>query len=179
MIWDSLPTLCDYHPEFCQEEEMKTTIGGKELQECSAEELDRIAAEIEKLKESRKVKEVPEIGDKYYVVNSEPATFTYNKDNVDKHFISTGLWSFTEEGVEKIRDRLILQETMRKMAKGFVPDWEDTTQKKYNIIYEHKIKMFKIDYSFGWQRPFYQYYKTREDAQAVVDRFGSEMLRLM
>ena len=153
----------------------------EELEEMALELQDKtlkLAQEIAELKKGQNSGEwKPEKGETYYYMDfcGEP-TFT---DNVgwgsDKWILKTMPVFQTREECQKYCD--YRKALIDKSYKFSCEEWENTSILKFTIVYSYDDKEFNI---VPWYYNRYMgafTFKTREDAQFMIDNYSEEMLK--
>lgn len=123
---------------------------------------------------------VPEIGDTYQRITAAGSVMQVGWDNdvVDAAHLSIGNVFRSKADAEFMVERLKVIAELRRLAKGFVPDWGDKNQKKWLLAYdgdgdENGRADFCIAVNFG--APVY--FQSQEDAQAAIEAVGAERLK--
>lgn len=95
--------------------------------------------------------------------------------DVDDGRYELGNYFKTEEEAEKATNWLKTFAILRDDTKGFKPDWEDSNQNKWYVLYDHAGKELDYNYARVFQTEFL-YFATREDAEASIKNHKQEWL---
>ena len=146
------------------------------------EELEKkvkeLSEEIEQLKKQEKVvhsRFIPEIGDKYWYVSSMGMIYNCNFENniFEQYKIANSPVFRTEEEAKRYLE--FKQELTKRRWLVTEEEWEDADVNKYYIqTAENEIG---VDYSNAYREVGTIYFKTREDAQYMIDNF-EDILRM-
>lgn len=151
---------------------MKITINGKEIN-LTDEQLATLKEEI------KKEEEWPKYNDEYWLLHDTGTGDSYwdsHPTDIDRQ--KRGNIYRTKEEVEKADQKRIALATIwaywEKNCKWEV-DWENDTQKKYEISYEHKFKRFSVWLSAITQScPFLPVYDSTESARQALEDIEAE-----
>ena len=118
----------------------------------------------------------------YYVKNScYVDSYKWYEDRAD-----TGLWSLGNcyRTLEEAESAAKHQEALIKVL-GYIrenfgdwkPDWKSGRQNKYYIVYSHLARAFSFSSEYCMQSIALEipYFQTEEQAQEIIDKFGSEL----
>ena len=118
---------------------------------------------------------VPETGEQYFAINNNVniGHFPWWNDRTDRNLLSIGNVFRTREDAEFALERLKVITELRRLAKGFVPDWGDKNQKKWFLHYWTEVRPdFNMAANYG-----VIYFQSREDAQAAIEAVGAKRLK--
>ena len=122
---------------------------------------------------------VPEKGEKFWLIYNFGAVngqYQWDNDAFDRGKLSIGNIFRTQEDAEFMLERLKVLAELRRLAKGFVPDWRDTNQKKWYLCCDVGGSIH-CDYTYGISYGVPVYFQSREDAQAAIEAVGAERLK--
>ena len=144
------------------------------------EELEQKLNECQKalaeLKESKKEKWKPKQGEKYWLVDCcGKADFGFwNNDCID-------IWRYNtmplfKEKRECEKYKRFMDTVKEKSYEFSKEEWENQDINKYTIFYRFQDKEWNIGYD--WSVKFFGkiYFKTKEDAQYIIDNFKEELM---
>ena len=107
----------------------------------------------------------------------------WSNDDFERHCYKQGNMFKTKEEAECERDRRNLLTRFRqfrdKCNGDWKPDFENSWEDKYSIMFHYKSRKLKIANSGDYDnfRPF-SYFKNESDAQRAIELFGDEIKRL-
>lgn len=121
---------------------------------------------------------VPERGESYYVIgnNGSVRCVTWDNDVIDKGALSIGNVFRSKADAEFALERLKVLAELRRLAKGFVPDWGEKQQAKWTMTYS-EANGIDIDYFWETNIGAPVYFQSREGAQAAIEAVGMERLK--
>ena len=121
---------------------------------------------------------VPERGDTYFRIAGSGSMVEHKWDNdcIDDAYLSIGNVFRTRKDAEFMVERLKVLAELRRLAKGFVPDWDDKQQSKWTLTYDNGDGI-DIDYFWSTNIGAPVYFQSREDAQAAIETVGAERLK--
>ena len=145
-------------------------------------EIDKFKAEIEhikelaELKESKKEKWKPQLGEDYWFRNDEGSNVcrTYNGYVAD-------VWRYNNIPIFKTQSECErywhFMDTVKEKSYEFSKEeWEDGNIRKHLIYYDFENKEF-VAYRTIISKYFGEiYFKTEEDAQYIIDNFKDELM---
>lgn len=120
-----------------------------------------------------------DIDEYYWYLNSAGETYitAEREDDVDDTRFSIGNYFKTEEEAEKARDWLKAFTVLRDDTKGFKPDWNNGTEKKYFVTYDHSTEELWVGSGSKYQNKLI-YFKSREDVEASIKAHEKEWLTI-
>ena len=142
------------------------------------QKVKELSEELEQLKNQEKVaysRFIPEIGDKYWYVSSMGMIYNCNFENniFEQYKIANSPVFRTEEEAKRYLE--FKQELTKRRWLVTEEEWEDADVNKYYIqTAENEIG---VDYSNAYREVGTIYFKTREDAQYMIDNF-EDILRM-
>lgn len=118
-----------------------------------------------------------DIDEYYWYLNSAGETYTTaeREDDVDEARFSIGNYFRTAEEAVKARDWFKAFTVLRDDTKGFTPNWGYGTGYKYFVAYDHALKKLCVSSDFRHQAGTI-YFKSREDAEASIEKHEKEWL---
>lgn len=141
---------------------------------------------ISKLEDDKKEFELtyPEDGETVYYISCADGSI-YDRDYCvdnwdDKYMFEHGLLFKTREEAEQHLKESKLIFKIKKWAKihndGWVPDWSDIYQAKFNIFYDYYRKGLYFSFNNSTSTiDKLPYFKSKEIAQACINEFGEEI----
>ena len=132
------------------------------------------------------LKEIPEdykrwragFGDRYWFISNGYLGVTEIRESgwdIDNARHDIGNYFKTEKEANKAVNWLKAFAVLRDDAKGFKPDWEDSNQDKWYVLYNHSKK--ELTTSLIWtQQGEALYFATQEDADASIKNHEHEWL---
>ena len=160
------------------------------------EELEKQITELDERKvalqqELELEKQKPEIeysfknGEKYFVLGQDGliGDYLWDGSNFDKIRYAQGNVFKTKEEAECERDRRALLTRFRqfrdKCNGDWKPDWEDKSEDKFFILFNHESSELKSNWC-SYSQPFSSFgcFKNSEDAKRAIELFGDEIKRL-
>ena len=153
------------------------------------EELEKKTQELQKELEIEKAKaeiECPfEERERYFVLCNDGSVSSdcWEDDDCELDQLSQGNMFKTKEEAECERDRRNLLTRFRqfrdKCNGDWKPDFENSREDKYSIMFHYKSRKLKIANSGDYDnfRPF-SYFKNESDTQRDIELFGDEIKRL-
>jgi hypothetical protein len=95
-----------------------------------------------------------------YDAGFPPSTFRYNIGNYFKN----------EEEAEAYKEYLLAKQVLLDDTKGFVPDWKNFTQAKFEVFYDHGEKKFDYLEAGDCQTVGAIYFETEEDIKESFEK---------
>lgn len=122
----------------------------------------------------------PKDGDGYWCITTigDCLQTTWHSDEVDRQYAAIGNIFHTKKEAEAALQRLKDLATVKKDAKGFVPDWSDADQAKYSIYCSQYLSQLSVNTGWSAQAPVL-YFRTKEDARNSIRQHKAEWLRLL
>ena len=128
----------------------------------------------------------PEIGQLYHYISGAGRTdYSYwNKSySVRYHYDIGNIYKTKEEAQEALDTGWVAKrkaevKLLRFIAENdleFGPDWDDDDEDKYCVRYSHDSRSFQIGESCTQQYSILPHFKSREDAQKVIDAMTPEL----
>jgi len=128
----------------------------------------------------------PEIGQLYHYISGAGRTdYSYwNKSySVRYHYDIGNIFKTKEEAQEALDTGWVAKrkaevKLLRFIAENdleFGPDWDDDDEDKYCVRYSHDSRSFQIGESCTQQYSILPHFKSREDAQKVIDAMTPEL----
>lgn len=120
---------------------------------------------------------VPKYGDPSWLIHNYGGVgqYIWDDDAPDRGRLSIGNVFHTREDAEFMVERLKVLAELRRLAKGFVPDWENKYQSKWSIKYD--LTGIGADVNWGINRAAPVYFQSQEDAQTAIEAVGVERLK--
>jgi len=122
---------------------------------------------------------VPEKGEKFWLIYNFGAVngqYQWDNDAFDRGKLSIGNIFRTREDAEFMLERLKVLAELRRLAKGFVPDWGNKHQNKWLLVcWDGSIVRADFTATCSYGAPVY--FQSREDAQAAIEAVGAERLK--
>ena len=145
--------------------------------------LEQLKADYKKLGETIERMEdgsKPEEGARYFTVSyGEICYKTWDNDTIDNSAYKTGNIYRTRELAERARDRLILIEELKDFA-DFVTDWNDHSQDKYRLYYDHLWGRWGYMSSAYSQNAFIlPHFPTVDRIEEAIEHFGDRLNLLL
>ena len=142
------------------------------------QKVKELSEEIEQLKNQEKVaysRFIPEIGDKYWYVSSMGMIYNCNFENniFEQYKIANSPVFRTEEEAKRYLE--FKQELTKRRWLVTEEEWEDDNILKYYI--EMEKDEIAVDFGNVYRKVGTIYFKTRADAQYMVDNF-EDILRM-
>ena len=136
------------------------------------EKLDKIIKEYEV--ESKEWK--PKHDEKYWFADNDlNADYFYYTDERDEEFFKYNKIFKTEEEAQEYAD--YLKAIANRTYKFSKEEWENDTLLKWNIKYGNEDKCFEIENSYITNCFNKFTFKTKEEARAFIDEYGSMILK--
>lgn len=89
-----------------------------------------------------------------------------------------GVIFLTLDEAELASDRNKVETTLRRMTKGFQPDWGNGNQEKNYIFFDHSEEMVLTDLTYRADEiPGIIIFKDKEDTEAAIAEVGKEELK--
>lgn len=153
---------------------MKKTI--EELEK----EVEQIKADLEELKQNGQTEWVPEERQIYYWVDLDQMEIEYSRwdnDNNDNSRLNHKIVFKTEKEAEEWLEYLEAKE--KAMNEFSQAEWEGDDMKKYHIRYRYDNEKFDVDYYYSQKTYNTPYFRTKEDAQAFIEKYKKQIKRDM
>lgn len=157
-----------------EESEQEKTMNKLERIEQMEADLAKLKAEVEA---EAAIEGVPEYGQRYWWIDVDGG-FTRTKwenDWCDQKCYELGNVFLTQEAAEQELERRLITAELKRMTKGFVPDWKDENQNKFHLWYDHFMKRWNIGRTGFGQRQGAIYFASQEDAEAARDSLGKRL----
>ena len=156
----------------------------KELEE----KVKELMKEIEMLKQKEKAEEFEypfEEDEPYWVVKEQGYVqlLIWDTENYDQPRYEQGHIFKTQQEAERERDKRALLTRFRqfrdKCNGDWKPDWKDTEEKKYWILFKNNSSKLVLNW-YTYLQPFDNFgcFKNKEDGQRAIQLFGDEIIRL-
>ena len=130
---------------------------------------------LAELKESKKEKWKPQIGEKYWFRSTDNfiGWLIYNFQGDEWRINNLPIFPTEEECVRYWHFMDTVKEKSYEFSKE---EWENQDINKYTIFYRFQDKEWNIGYD--WSTKFFGkiYFKTKEDAQYIIDNFKEELM---
>lgn len=123
--------------------------------------------------------------DKYYYIEHDYVREgTWTDHHADRELLSLGNVFLTEEEAEKELKKRIAITTIKRFIYNngmeFEPDWSDSYQRKYFIIYNPFTKEFKYGFGIDWVNLYIlPYLRSEEDCLKVIENFEEELKTIL
>lgn len=161
----------------------KVTLENGEEVQISDESYEALQKAVQELKRSRFV---PKAGEWcfYIAVNGDILTETWNNDAFDMDLLKMGNCYRTREEAIYERDRrkaiVELWDIADELNDGWVPDWRNSCQGGYHIIWDCCNECGGAIFRWGAQGSTeLPYFKSRELTEQAADRLGEEKLKMI
>ncbi len=80
-----------------------------------------------------------------------------------------------QAAAEYRKEFVAVMDEIRKFQKGFVPDWSDMSQYKYQLCYDHKTGYWSYENSTSYQGNNWPVFASAEDVEACIKALGSRL----
>lgn len=80
-----------------------------------------------------------------------------------------------EAKVEK--PKMSVMDHLKRSANGFGPDWNNGSEKKFPVIYDHDSEGWVVGSAYVYQIPGVVYFQSEKEAIAAIDELGEELLK--
>lgn len=128
----------------------------------------------------------PEIGQPYHYINSTGGVVFSHWDNSynENYYYDMGNIFKTQQEAQEALDtgwvakRKAEVKLLRFIAENdleFEPDWDSDNENKCYVLYSHDNRGFQVTGSCRHQHSILPYFKSREDAQKVIDAMTPEL----
>lgn len=119
----------------------------------------------------------PKKGEGYFFIKSDGCLDhdLYNNHPIDNRRLSIGNCFPTREAAERHVAWLKVTQRLRELAGGFKPDWNDHSQAKFKLCFDHIVKKWESCIFYYCQNPGLIYFPTREAAQHAIDVLGDDL----
>lgn len=115
----------------------------------------------------------PSNGDRYYYyVNTD--SYIWDGDEIDRENYAHGSVFKTKNQAQKHLEWLKALATIRRTS-DFEPDWGDEDQQKHGFYYNYLSGNFCTTSSWQTQCMPLPHYRTKEDAEAVIENYEPEL----
>ena len=151
------------------------------------EELDKLKSLYEQLKvETAEEFEYPfKEYEQYWLVDEKGVVqnFRWDIELYDQPRYEQGHIFKTEQEAKRERDKRALLTRFRqfrdKCNGDWKPDWKDTEEKKYWILFKNNSSKLVLNW-YTYLQPFDNFgcFKNKEDGQRAIQLFGDEIIRL-
>lgn len=91
-------------------------------------------------------------------------------DDIDGFRHATGDYFKTEEEAEAYKEYLLAKQVLLDDAKGFVPDWKNFNQAKFEVFYDHGEKTLDYSEAGDFQTIGAIYFGTEEDIRESFEK---------
>ena len=139
--------------------------------------IERLQGELAELKESKKEgKWKPKHNEEYWFVNSsgDVVCWVYENNTVSGWQVENLPVFPTKEACEKYYR---FMDTVKEKSYEFSKEeWEDKVMPKWRIDYLFNVKKFKVDNTYSIYSTGTIYFKSKEDAQYIIDNFKEELM---
>ena len=148
--------------------------------------LEQLKAYYEKLGETIKVMESgvtywePDIGDEYWSIDTGFVNqHSWCNDTYDKQDLERGNFYRTEQEVLAADRRQVILTKLKRLTKGFVPNWGDTKQNKARILFSYSLGKFSIEVNWCCQTQGATYFATEQDAIDAIEAIGEDDMKFL
>lgn len=119
---------------------------------------------------------VPKSGDAFWFIMCDGSINEGSWDGVeyDKERFESGVAFWTKDEAEKELARRKAYVILKEDTKGFVPNWNNSSEKKYLVGYDWDYNEIIADYCWKTQRAGGLYFATKEDAKASIKAHEKE-----
>lgn len=122
--------------------------------------------------------EVPKVGDAFWFIKCDGSIIESSWDGweYDKTRFESGSAFWTREEAEKELKRRKAYVVLKEDTKGFKPDWEKGSGKKWYVLYLHDAGKFILDWRVAYDDGGKLYFATVDDAEASIKTHRQEWL---
>ena len=126
-------------------------------------------------------KDRPSKGDVYYRMygNGDIDICRWNDDKVDNDYWDLGFGFFTKEEAEFKREKIKIEEELKRFAKKHNNreiDWTDFEQTKYCIVWDHCSKKF-LKYFYATEKMNNVYFTSAELCEKAIKEIGEDRIK--
>lgn len=129
----------------------------------------------------------PGICEKYWVVSESTGVFSlfWENSSTDNHlFALANVYRTEEEAQAALDQQLATVRVLDRIAElnaeqGWVCDWDDHNQMKYNFRFDHDDRTFYFDSTYLTQWHQSQYYGSRQTIETVTKEMESDCLLML
>ncbi len=136
-------------------------------------------AKYKLVEEEKKPFEIPkpEYEQRFWVIllHGDVIEDTWVSDAFDYKVLNQGNIFLTEKAAIKEQKRRAAHAKLTTLAGGWEPDWNNTTQKKYFLVYICQNKAWEIAWSWAIQYIGPVYFPTEAIGRAALEEMGDQM----
>lgn len=120
-------------------------------------------------------------GETYNTIgNCGTLQLTKFNDQEDDYTYATGNYFKTDERAEAYMEYLLavtkINDEIREMNEGWIPDWSNTGEEKYHILYDHNHQVYVVDHNRYFSTLLVLIYcQTKYIAEYIIDSFQDEL----
>lgn len=144
---------------------------------------DEIKAEIERLQKLLDEQEsgYPKLDQPFWCLRTDGTVsdkYSWAAFPIQKATFDQGNGFFTEQEAKDDARRREIRTRLKRMTKGFVPDWGNNGQLKWYIEYKHIICCLSCAFATKFQNLHEIYFASENDAKAAVEAMRYDLLFL-